>query len=227
MAAATLILVRIPGVKRPAIAAVIPAAAHPVVLLDIGANADCRPEHLLQFGWMGAAYARATLGLEHPSIGLLNIGEEPSKGSQLAQETHALMAASLEGFLGNVEGRDIPSGAADIVVTDGFTGNVALKLLEGTAAMLMRQLREAVTATPLRSLAAAALKPAFRELRDRLDPERYGGAPLLGVNGVCIIGHGSSSARAIASGIAVTARAVRADLTDMIASSLSALNADS
>ena len=217
MAAATLIMGRARGVTRPAIAAIIPTPDRPTVLLDVGANADAKPEMLLQFGIMGAAYARAVLGVAEPSVGLLNIGEEAAKGSQLAQEAHALMAASLPGFIGNVEGRDVPAGAADVVVTDGFTGNVVLKTMEGLARVLFSQVRDALSSGTVTRLAAAVVAPSIRSLRSRLDPESYGGAPLLGVDGACIIGHGSSSARAVANGIAVTARAVRADLPSVIA----------
>jgi glycerol-3-phosphate acyltransferase PlsX len=217
MAAATLVMGRIPGVARPAIAAVIPAAARASVLLDVGANADVKPEMLVQFARMGAAYARIMLGVSEPSIGLLNIGEEPSKGSVLAQEAHSLMAASLPGFVGNVEGRDVPAGTVDVIVTDGFTGNVTLKVLEGLASVLFKEMRSALTSTLPNRLAASVVAPSIRELKGRLDPEAYGGAPLLGVNGVCIIGHGSSGPQAIANGIAATARAVRGDLTGTIA----------
>ncbi|MDO8848322.1 MAG: phosphate acyltransferase PlsX [Coriobacteriia bacterium] len=217
MAAATLVMGRIPGIARPAIAAVIPAAARPTVLLDVGANADVKADMLVQFAGMGAAYARVMLGVTEPSVGLLNIGEEPSKGSALAQEAHELMAASVPGFVGNVEGREVPAGTVDVIVTDGFTGNVTLKVLEGLASVLFKEMKTALTSTLPNRLAASVVAPAIRELKDRLDPDAYGGAPLLGVNGVCIIGHGSSGAQAIANGIAATARAVRGDLTGTIA----------
>jgi len=217
MAAATLVMGRIPGIARPAIAAVIPAASRPTVLLDVGANADVKADMLVQFARMGAAYARVMLGVTEPSVGLLNIGEEPSKGSALAQEAHELMAASVPGFVGNVEGRDVPAGTVDVIVTDGFTGNVTLKVLEGLASVLFKEMKTALTSTLPNRLAASVVAPAIRELKGRLDPEAYGGAPLLGVNGVCIIGHGSSGAQAIANGIAATARAVRGDLTGTIA----------
>jgi len=217
MAAATLVMGRISGVARPAIATIIPAAERPSVLLDVGANADCKPENLVQFGLMGRAYAQVVLGVDEPSVGLLNIGEEPTKGSILALEAHSLMADAVPGFTGNVEGRDIPGGIVDVIVTDGFTGNVALKLLEGLAKTLLTQVKAAMTSSPVRSLAAAVLKAPLYELKERINPEVYGGAPLLGVRGVCIIGHGSSSARAVAAGIAVAARAVRGGLTERIA----------
>lgn len=220
MAAATLVMGRIKGVVRPAIAAVVPTSGSPVVLLDVGANADCKPEHLVQFALMGTAYARTILGVNAPRVSLLNIGEEPTKGSLLTQETFRLMSASVPGFSGNVEGRDVMAGSVDVIVTDGFTGNVALKLLEGVAKTLMMQVKGVMLATPVTKLAALALKPGFEDLRARLDPDTYGGAPLLGVNGVCIIGHGSSGADAVSAAIRVAAQAVRGGLTAQITDSL-------
>ncbi len=221
MAAATLVMGRIRGVLRPAIATVLPTAGDPTVLLDVGANADCKPENLVQFARMGSAYAQAVLDCAAPRIALLNIGEEPTKGSQLAQDAHALMAASVEGFIGNVEGREVIAGSADVIVTDGFTGNVALKLLEGTSRVLLSQVKHAMTSTLPNKLAALVLTPSLKRMASQLDPDQYGGAPLLGVNGVCIIGHGSSSATAIANAIAVAAHAVRGDLTKTITDTVS------
>ncbi len=220
MAAATLVMGRIPGVTRPAIAQIIPASARPVVLLDVGANADVKPEMLVEFARMGSAYAEVVLGVTAPTIGLLNIGEEDTKGSTLAQEAHALLAAGVPGFIGNVEGRDVPAGTCDVVVTDGFTGNVALKTMEGTAAMLFAQLKTALTATLANRVAASVILPSMRELKRRLDPEGFGGAPLLGVKGVCVIAHGGSGAEGVANGIAAAARAVRGELTQHIASAI-------
>ncbi len=221
MAAATLVTGRIRGVSRPAIATVLPTAGPPCVLLDVGANADCRPENLLQFGLMGVAYSKAVLDVESPRVGLLNIGEEPTKGSMLAIEAHALLQNGCPGFVGNVEGRDVLSGSVDVIVTDGFTGNVALKLLEGASRTLLDQVKTAMTASPLTTAAAAVLKPSLARLRERLDPDAYGGAPLLGVNGVTIIGHGSSRAKAIRNAIRVAELSVRAGLTERIAASVS------
>ena len=221
MAAATLIMGRIQGVSRPAIATIIPGAARAVILLDVGANADVKPEMLVQFASMGSAYAQVVLGVERPSVALLNIGEEPTKGSLLAQEAHALLAEQIPAFIGNVEGRDVAQGSADVIVTDGFTGNVVLKTLEGLAAVLFGQLKETLTSSLPNKLAAAVVGPSLRELKGRLDPEAYGGAPLLGVDGVCIIGHGGSREKAIANGVAVAARAVRGELTARIAASIS------
>lgn len=216
MAAATLVVGRSPGVARPAIAAVIPAPARPVVLLDVGANADCKPEHLLQFAYMGAAYARTMLGAVEPAVGLLNIGEEAAKGSALAQAAHLLLAEHVPGFFGNVEGRDIPRGSVDVVVTDGFTGNVALKLMEGLSSVLFAEIKAAMTSSPIRSAAAAVLKGSLVRLKRRLDPDVYGGAPLLGIERPVFIGHGSSGPEAIAAGILAAARAVRSDLVEAV-----------
>jgi glycerol-3-phosphate acyltransferase PlsX len=220
MAAATLVMGRIPGVQRPAIATVVPGHDRQVVLLDSGANAENRPEHLLQFAHMGAAYACVVLGVEAPRVGLLSIGSEPSKGSTLVQEAHELMAQGVPGFAGNVEGGDIPLGTADVVVTDGFTGNVALKLMEGLAKELLGQVKDAMTATAVSKVAAAVLRPSLVRLKEQLDPDAVGGAPLLGIAGVSIIGHGSSGPRAVAAALEVAATAARGGLTDRIASGI-------
>lgn len=217
MAAATLVMGRIRGVSRPAIATVLPTAGAPCVFLDVGANADCRAENLLEFAEMGEAYASVILGVERPRVALLNIGEEPSKGSQLTKDAYELLSERLPSFVGNVEGTDVLAGTADVIVTDGFTGNVALKLLEGTSKVLLGQVRDAMTSTLLSSAASTVIAPSFRALKDRLDPDRYGGAPLLGVDGICIIGHGSSSATAVENAIRVAVQAVEGDLTGRIA----------
>jgi glycerol-3-phosphate acyltransferase PlsX len=212
MAAALLVMGRIKG------------AGPPVVVLDIGANADCRPEHLLQFAHMGAAYSRAVVGVEAPRVALLNIGEEPGKGSALAQEAHAMMAGSVPGFIGNLEGRDIPFGRADVIVTDGFTGNVVLKLMEGLADALFGELKDTMTTGTLNRAATAVLAPSLRSMKARLDPDAYGAAPLLGIDGLALIGHGSSSAEAIVSAMRYGARAVREGLVASIADSVVALD---
>jgi glycerol-3-phosphate acyltransferase PlsX len=222
MVAGTLVTGRLPGVMRPAIGTALPTTGDPCVMLDVGANADCKPEHLAQFAQMGRAYATAALGIASPRVALLNIGEEPTKGSVLAQEAYALMAASVPGFVGNVEGRDIPVGAADVIVTDGFTGNVALKLMEGLSKTLLGQVRDAMTSSAPRKVAAALLKPALKGLKDRLDPDELGAAPLLGLRGLVLIGHGSSGPRAVASAIRVGALAVRQDVIARVAASLAA-----
>jgi glycerol-3-phosphate acyltransferase PlsX len=219
MAAATLVIGRIRGVQRPAIATVLPTAGAPCVLLDVGANADARPEHLAQFATMGAAYASAALGIVAPRVGLLNIGSEPAKGSQLAQETYALLDGT-PGFVGNVEGFDIPAGTVDVVVTDGFTGNVALKLMEGMSKHLLSEFKSALVSSPVNKVAAAVLGPSLGTLRDKLDPDVHGAAPLLGIDGLALIGHGSSSPKAVASALRVGAVAVRAGLVGTIAAAL-------
>jgi glycerol-3-phosphate acyltransferase PlsX len=222
MAAATLVVGRASGVLRPAIAAVIPTPARPVVLLDIGANADCKPEHLVQFALMGVAYARAMLGVDAPTVGLLNIGEEPTKGSALAQSAYELLATHVRGFAGNVEGRDVPRGSVDVIVTDGFTGNVTLKVMEGLSSVLFAEIKAAMTSSPVRAAAAAVLKGALTDMKRRLDPDEYGGAPLLGINRPCLIGHGSSGPEAIAAGVAASARAARSGLVEDLARDISA-----
>ncbi len=225
MTAATLVMGRIPGVLRPAIATVIPTTGAPCVLLDVGANADCKPEHLVQFAVMGAAYARTALGVESPRVALLNIGEEASKGSILAQEAYVQMAARVPGFIGNIEGRELPAGGADVVVTDGFTGNVALKLMEGMSRQLLGEFKRALTASVASKVAAAVLRPSLDGLRDKLDPDVHGAAPLLGVQGLALIGHGSSGARAVTSALRVGAVAVRGGLVQRVTDSLGSMGA--
>ncbi len=222
LAAATLTIGRIKGVKRPAIATIIPVPHNPPILLDVGANADCKPEYLVQFAHMGKVYARLLLGRLAPTVGLLNNGSEETKGSAFAKEVHALLAENVEGFIGNVEGGDIMAGACDVVVTDGFTGNIALKVLEGTASVLFRELKAAMTSTVANKLAASKLRPAISELKKMISADTYGGAPLLGIKSVCMIGHGSSNPTAIANGVAATARAVRDGLPSCIAKEMGA-----
>jgi glycerol-3-phosphate acyltransferase PlsX len=217
MAAATLHIGRIKGIARPAIATVLPAPHAPVVLADVGANADVRPEYLVQFAQMAGIYAERVLGVEAPRIALLNIGEEATKGSALAQEAYGLMEEKVAGFVGNAEGTDILTGRFDVIVTDGFTGNVTLKTIEGAADALMSRLKDALMATAVRRVAAAVVAPGLKELKRSLSAEEVGGAPLLGLKGSCIIGHGSSSARAVACGIAQAARCVRGRLPQVIA----------
>ncbi|MDR3053258.1 MAG: phosphate acyltransferase PlsX [Coriobacteriales bacterium] len=221
MAAALLYMGRIKGVARPAIATILPSPAAPVILLDVGANADVKPEYLLQFGQMARIYAQKVLGIAEPTSALLNIGEEETKGSQLAQDAYALLQAELEGFAGNAEGTDILAARFDIIVTDGFTGNVTLKTIEGTAGMLFAAIKQVLGASFKGKLAGALVQSDLRALAKSVSAEQTGGAPLLGLKGVCIIGHGSSSALAIANGIAVAARAVRQDITGDIAQKLS------
>ena len=212
LAAGLIHLRRLPGVMRPAIAVVIPTAKGPSLLLDAGANADARPEHLLQFAAMGSIFARELLELPNPEVRLLSIGEEAEKGNQLTLEAHALLAASELGFAGNAESRDLLAGAADVVVCDGFTGNIALKLLEGTISTVLDALRAEIEASARGRLGGVLIRPAARRLRNRLDPDTYGGAYLLGLRGLSVIAHGNSSRHAIANAIRLAARGVDRDV---------------
>jgi len=220
MASALLRMGRIKGVSRPAIATPLPVPVkeHPTVLLDAGANAECSPEWLVQFAQMGAVFATTRYGIQRPRVALLSIGEEPTKGNPLVKDTHKLLATgSWIGetgavFVGNVEGRDLLADEADVVVTDGFTGNVALKTLEGALRGIGGALIETLTGTPEARAASEPLMPALFDLYARLDPETTGGAMLLGVNGVCIISHGSSSATAMVNAIRVARDQVAADV---------------
>ncbi|HVS84936.1 MAG TPA: phosphate acyltransferase PlsX [Gaiellaceae bacterium] len=220
LAAGLLELRRLPGVLRPAIAVPIPSGSGPSVLIDAGANADARPEHLLQFATMGAVFAEEILGVANPVVKLLSIGEEAEKGNQLTLEAHALLEASELEFAGNCEGRDILAGAADVVVTDGFTGNVALKTVEGTIRTLLGSLRDEITATATGKLGGLLIRPASRRLRHRLDPDTYGGAYLLGLRGLAVIAHGNSSSTAIANAIRLAARGVEHDVVGALAKRL-------
>jgi glycerol-3-phosphate acyltransferase PlsX len=216
LAAGLVGLRRIPGVRRPAIAVPIPARRGPSVLLDAGANADARPEHLLQFAHMGAVFAEEVLGLADPEVRLLSIGEEPEKGNELTLAAHALLAESRLRFGGNAESRELLSGAADVVVTDGFTGNVCLKLLEGTLNGLLDVFREEVTATTRGKLGGLLVRPAARRLRKRFDPDTYGGAYLLGLRGLVVIAHGNSNRRAVCNAIRLAARGVEHDVVGRV-----------
>lgn len=220
VAAALLGLGRIPGVQRPALATLVPADTPKgfCVMLDVGATKDCKPVHLQQFALMGDLYARHIMGVAEPRIGLLNIGEEAGKGNELAKESHALLARTPVRFVGNVEGRDVFRGSADVVVTDGFTGNVVLKFIESVYTFVVTLLmREIERRNVLVKAGAFLLRPAGRGIRRRLDYAEYGGAPLLGVDGVCIVGHGRSSPRAVKNGIKMAARFVEHALNERIA----------
>jgi glycerol-3-phosphate acyltransferase PlsX len=208
-AAALLIVKRAGSIRRPAIVTTLPGLQGPVVFLDAGANADCRPEHLLEFGVLGSAFARAVLGKAEPRVGLLNIGEEDTKGSELARTANEMLRRSALNFVGNVEGRDLLKNTADVVVTDGFTGNVALKLLEGCSSGLFARIKEAASGSRRAKLGGLLLRPALRKLRAGLDPEEYGGTYLLGVRGLVLICHGNSSRRAIANALLFGADALR------------------
>ncbi len=203
VAAATLKLRTLPGVDRPAIAAVLPTPTKPFVLIDAGANTDCAPEWLCQFAVMGSVYSRMILKQDNPVIGLLNIGGEEAKGNEATKEAYRLLGNSPLNFRGNVESRDVFDGVVDVVVCDGFVGNVVLKTSESVAGAISRWIKDEFMQTPVRMMGAMMLKRAIGNIRHRSDPENYGGAPLLGANGACIIGHGSSSALAVRNAIRV------------------------
>jgi len=217
---------RLPEVDRPAIAVVIPARDGPSVLLDSGANADARPEHLLQFGQMGAIFSHEMLEVESPGVRLLSIGEEAEKGNQLTLEAHALLAESDLDFGGNVESRHLLSHAGDVVVCDGFTGNVCLKLLEGTIKTLLEGIREEISSSGRGKIGGLLIRPAARRLRERLDPDTYGGAYLLGLRGLAVIAHGSSSPKAIANAIRLAARGAEHRMVDRLAERLRGAHAE-
>lgn len=203
MATAKMVIGMLPGVDRPALAALIPTkSSRPVLLLDVGANSECKPHHLLQFAIMGDAYSRAVIGVNKPSIGLMSIGEEEAKGNELTKEAFVLLREMKSvNFIGNVEGRDLFSGRVDVVVTDGFTGNVMLKLSEGLTEAMLSMIRRELTASAVTKAGAMLTRPAFTNIKKRLDYSEYGGAPLLGVRQIVVIGHGSSNARAIRNAI--------------------------
>ena len=209
MATALVVLGTLPGVERPAIAVVVPTLSGQALLLDVGANAECKPRHLVEFAIMGNVYARDVMGLARPRVGLLSIGEEESKGNELTREAFKDLEgeASID-FIGNVEGRDIFNGNADVIVCDGFTGNVALKMSESVAEFVFQLLRDEVSKGLSGKAGSLLLRPAFRRFKRRVDPAETGGAPLLGVNGVCIISHGRSTGKAIRNAIRVAAECV-------------------
>jgi glycerol-3-phosphate acyltransferase PlsX len=222
LAAALLENRRLADVHRPAIAVPIPSFKGPSVLIDAGANADARPEHLVQFGHMGAVFAQEILGIHDPGVALLSIGEEPEKGNRLVREAHDAIAASGLRFVGNVESRDLLAGAADVVVADGFIGNIALKALEGTIRTTLGALREEITRSVTGKLGGLLIRPAARRLRHRLDPDTYGGAYLLGLRGLVVSAHGNSSRTAIANAIRLAARGVEGRLVERLESRLAA-----
>lgn len=218
MAAALLTLRPIEGIDRPAIAAVLPTRRERgrVIMLDAGANVDCRPKHLLQFGVMGSVYAARVLGVESPRVGLLSNGEEDTKGNELVIRSAELLRRSGLRFIGNVEGRGVFAGDADVVVCDGFVGNVVLKFGEGLALGIFSLLREELSRGLFVRLGVALARPRLRALALRLDHTEYGGAPLLGVDGICIVSHGSSKARAVRNAVGLAAESVRARMVEAI-----------
>ena len=210
------------GVDRPALATTIPTLRQEAVLLDSGANATCRPQHLVQFGVMGSAYAQVALQVERPRIGLLSTGEEASKGNELTREAHRLLSAALPEFIGNVEGRQVYAGLADVVVCDGFTGNVALKVSEGLVEMVEKLLRDELSRTFSMRVGYLLSRRAFRRFRKRVDYSEYGGAPLLGVAGLCVVGHGRSSAKAVRNAVVMASRLADARVVERLGERMAA-----
>ena len=226
LAAGLFNLKRARGIHRPALAIPVPVPEHPVTLLDVGANAEARPEHLVQFAYMGAALASTLLAVDAPRIGLLANGEEPTKGTPLIREVHErLSAVSGIDFVGNVEGIDLTSGRADVIVTDGFTGNIALKALEGASQTTLAAVRAAATSSARAKLGGLLLKPALQGFRDEVDPEASGGAYLLGLRGLGIVPHGRFSRRGFANAIRLAARGADADIVGRTHAALEAAGA--
>lgn len=224
VASSLLNLGRIPGIDRPAIALIFPTRNGGTVMLDGGANSDCLPKHLEQFALMGAVYAELILRRDNPRIGLLSIGEESSKGNELTRETHKLLAEGDLNFVGNVEGRDIFAEKVDVVVADGFVGNVVLKFTESITSYINSLIKEGISESFSAKVGALMMKPAFRKMKKTLDYEEYGGMPLLGVNGVTIIGHGGSSAKAIKNAIFAAERFINSGINDRLRSRTEAVH---
>ncbi|HFC09955.1 MAG TPA: phosphate acyltransferase PlsX [Chloroflexi bacterium] len=222
MANALFRLGRIRGVKRPALATRFPTRKGYCVVLDIGANAECKPEYLLQFAVMGSVYAERLLGVQNPRVGLLSNGEEAGKGNDLVKATYPLLETSGLNFIGNVEGKELFGGEADVVVTDGFTGNVLLKASEAVTKLLVDVLKENLMASTRTKLGALLAKPAFDALKGMLDPEEIGAAPLLGINGLVFVGHGRSDARALLSAIRAARQGVESDLLTQLGTAIAA-----
>lgn len=218
MAASLFGIGRIKGIERPAITSLMPTLKNLCLIVDAGANVDCRPSQLVQFAQMGSIYAKNVFGIANPRIGLLNIGEEPTKGNELAIKTYELLSELNNiNFIGNIEARDIPQGEADVVVCDGFVGNSLLKFAEGLGSAMFEMLAEEFMRTLPRKLAASVLRPGLREIKNKLDYAEYGGAPLLGVNGIAIVAHGGSNAKAIRNAIRVAKEAADNLIIDSIA----------
>jgi glycerol-3-phosphate acyltransferase PlsX len=220
LAAGLLEIRRLPEVHRPAIAVPLPSLGGTSVLIDAGANVDAREEHLLQFAHMGAVFSEEILAIERPTVALLSIGEEPEKGNRLVRETRPLLEESGLSFIGNVESRELLEHAADVVVCDGFTGNIALKLMEGTIKTLLEALRAEIESTPRGKVGGLLIRPAARGLRRRLDPDTYGGAYLLGLRGLAVIAHGSSSRTAIANAITLGAQGAAQQVAERVGARL-------
>lgn len=227
MAASIMYLGRIRGIERPSLVGLLPLSGTLTALLDVGANADVKPEYMLQWGQMAAAYMEQVWKRKHPRVALLNIGEEESKGSTLAQEAYVLLKASGLNFIGNLEGRDVPFAKSDVIVTDGFTGNVVVKTMEGMADYILGEIRGAIRSRPWYMAAGVLLLPAFGKVRKTTDYREYGAGPLLGVNGLVFVGHGRSDAKAIYSSLRVAREAARSDMLAAIRSVAPARDAGS
>jgi len=225
MAITKLRLRMLPGITRPAIATIIPSQTHPCILLDAGANVDCKPAHLLHFGVMGAAYAHDILGRKKPEIGLLSIGEEEIKGNAQTAAAFDLFESTKLNFIGNVEGRDILNGRCDVIVCDGFVGNIVLKFGEALAEHILTHLKGRLKSNIISSLAGLAMRPTLRKFKEAMDPDEFGGAPLLGVNGACIICHGASNEKAIMNAIRVAGDCANNRVNDHIIADVEALDA--
>lgn len=227
MAAATFGLRRLQGVQRPALAVRLPVPGKQVLFLDVGANVEVRAQHLVQFAFLGAAFSEAVLGVERPRVGLLSVGEEAGKGREEVVAAHAMLAGAAGiDFVGNVEGRDLTTAVADVVVTDGFTGNVSLKLMEGTARTVTGAIRDAARSNPLATLGGLLLRPALGGLRRELDPDATGGGILLGLRGIAVVGHGSAGAAGIANAVRLAARCAEVDAVGRTAALLREGNAN-
>lgn len=220
LAAATLHIGCLPPITRPAIAIILPHHQGRFLLLDVGANVDCKPEHFLQFALMGSAYAETVMGIPNPKVALLNIGEEAIKGTSVAKEAFVLLQEAPINFIGNVEGRDLTEGAADVVVTDGFVGNILLKAAEGIGQFIWREIKGLMMTDWRTKIAGWLLKPYLKALGKRLDWREYGGAPLLGIKGVCIVAHGASDSKAIAKAISVARENVLVNAVEKVAEKL-------
>jgi len=209
---------RLSGIDRPALATIIPTRQEPAVLLDSGAMVECRPQHLVQFAEMGSAYARLAFGRPAPRVGLLSVGEEEGKGNELTRDAHQLLKSAPVNFIGNIEGRDVYAGETDVIVCDGFTGNVTLKISEGLVEAIESLLHAELQSTFGSQIGYLLSAQAFRRFRKRVDYSEYGGAPLLGINGVCIVGHGRSSAKAVRNAVTMAFRAVNEGLLEKLSS---------
>ncbi|MBN1868539.1 phosphate acyltransferase PlsX [Candidatus Sumerlaeota bacterium] len=217
---------RLEGIRREAIATLMPTSKKPCLILDVGANVDCKPRHLVDFAIMGSVYARTVLGRKNPRVGILSVGEEPSKGNALTLATYALLKQSHLNFIGNVEGRHLFKGKVDVLVCDGFVGNVVLKVCESVAKMILMGVKGAMKKNVLTMAGALTLLPGMRKFHKKVDHSEYGGAPLLGLNGVCIIAHGSSNAKAVMNAVRVAVESVDQDVNRHIREEIEAISAE-